>query len=332
MPGSAGSAQDPLTRPQRMVAGLFLLLTVDVIWVASSEFTGYIFHDLHFDKPFFTTYFKTSLFMVYLTGFLFHRPWRVQLAQRGRITPAAAGRHARYARIADEEGNNSNSDDGGDGSGDENRTLLGSPVWVPTNMPSESNKSSDTNDSESEIRPTAAAAAPSSNGSSSRRVRFKDVAQVVEMDPADALYANLARLSYSASLRARAALERAASKLSVEEVLKLALLFCVPWFIGNYSYQAALSHAEAAIVNVLSSSSCLFTLVLSAIFPSEAGDRFTASKLFAVLFSMCGVMLVCYSDLRLEGGFPTGALWTLSGSFFYSVYIVLLRRSGKEQK
>ena len=70
------------------------------------------------------------------------------------------------------------------------------------------------------------------------------------MNPGDALYANLARLSYSASLRAQAALRRAASRLTVGEVLQLALLFCFPWFVGNYCYQAALSDTEAAVVQV----------------------------------------------------------------------------------
>lgn len=68
----------PLSRTQRIVFGLLLLLAVDVIWVASAEFTEYIFHELKYDKPYFSTYFKTSLFVVYLTGFVVFRPWRNQ--------------------------------------------------------------------------------------------------------------------------------------------------------------------------------------------------------------------------------------------------------------
>ena len=61
---------------------------------------------------------------------------------------------------------------------------------------------------------------------------------------------------------------------------------------------------------MLSSSSCLFTLILAAVFPSEEGDRITLSKFSAVCFSMAGVALVCYSDLAVEGGdIPAGALW-----------------------
>ena len=43
-------------------------------------------------------------------------------------------------------------------------------------------------------------------------------AEVVEMNPAEAIAANLARLSYNASLRARAALRRAAARLSIGQV------------------------------------------------------------------------------------------------------------------
>ena len=45
-------------------------------------------------------------------------------------------------------------------------------------------------------------------------------AEVVEMNPAEAIAANLARLSYNASLRARAALRRAAARLSVGQVIE----------------------------------------------------------------------------------------------------------------
>ena len=45
------------------------------------------------------------------------------------------------------------------------------------------------------------------------------------------------------------------------------------------------------------------------------------------------VVLVSYSDINsidgdvtVHSSIPKGALWALSGSFFYSTYIVLLRR------
>jgi len=87
-----------LSKSQRLLLGLLLLLCVNVIWVLSSELTKvsrklllflyittglishsymqYIFINTEFDKPFFTTYFKTSMFMVYLMGFMFSKSWR----------------------------------------------------------------------------------------------------------------------------------------------------------------------------------------------------------------------------------------------------------------
>jgi len=159
-----------------------------------------------------------------------------------------------------------------------------------------------------------------------RKVRFSRVAEVREMSASDALQANLARLSYAASLRAQAALQRAAERLTVTETAQLSLTFTFLFFLGNYSYQLALSFTEAGIVNVLSTSSCLFTLILSALFPSTSSDRLSLTKVVSVLFTISGVILVSYSDLKLEEGIPLGSLWTLSGALFYSTYIVFLRR------
>ena len=55
-------------------------------------------------------------------------------------------------------------------------------------------------------------------------VAFSVQAEVVEMSPAEAIAANLARLSYNASLRARAALRRAAARLSIGQVCPISLL------------------------------------------------------------------------------------------------------------
>ncbi len=39
----------------------------------------YIFDDVNFDKPMFLTAFSTSLFMIYLLGFVFLESWRKEL-------------------------------------------------------------------------------------------------------------------------------------------------------------------------------------------------------------------------------------------------------------
>jgi solute carrier family 35 protein F5 len=60
----------------RRAAGAFLLVLVCVLWVSSSELTQYIFADLAFSRPYFFTWFATSMFQFYLLGFLVCRPWR----------------------------------------------------------------------------------------------------------------------------------------------------------------------------------------------------------------------------------------------------------------
>ena len=106
------------------------------------------------------------------------------------------------------------------------------------------------------------------------------------MSAKEAIHANLARLSYAASMRAQAALERAQNRLTVTETARLALTFSLLWFAGNYSYQAALADTEAGVVNVLSASSCLFTLILSALFPSTSMDSLSLTKMVGVLFTI----------------------------------------------
>jgi len=305
-------------RAQRLALGLLTLLLVDIIWVASSELTEYIFKTQNFNKPFFSTYLKTSLFMLYLPGFLVYKPWREQCQvgiQLRRVRDKQ--REQGYRAItADSDTDQERSDDLGDGDsdvedGEEMRRSLSEPTFLPIRA-ADTKSSAEGTDSEADT--------------GSRKVRFSRVAEVRSMSAAEAIHANLARLSYAASLRAAAALQRAANRLTVAETAQLALSFSLLWFAGNYSYQAALAYTEAGIVNVLSASSCLFTLVLSAIFPSTQLDKLSLTKVVAVLFTVSGVVLVSYSDLKLEEGIPLGSLWTLSGSIFYSSYIVFLRR------
>lgn len=86
------------TRMRKLIFGLFLLLLVDIIWVSSSELTKvndfilllfsptnliyqliqfqYLYENEKFDKPFFCTYFKTSMFTFYLLVLGLISPWK----------------------------------------------------------------------------------------------------------------------------------------------------------------------------------------------------------------------------------------------------------------
>ncbi|XP_055226641.1 solute carrier family 35 member F5-like [Gorilla gorilla gorilla] len=71
----------------------------------------------------------------------------------------------------------------------------------------------------------------------------------------------------------------------------------------------------------------LFTLILAAVFPSKSGDRFTLSKLLAVILSIGGVVLVNLSGSEKSAGRGTiGSIWSLAGAMLYAVYIVMIKR------
>nr|XP_055218754.1 solute carrier family 35 member F5-like [Gorilla gorilla gorilla] len=111
------------------------------------------------------------------------------------------------------------------------------------------------------------------------------------------------------------------------ETTRLSAICCVLWFLANLSYQEALSDTQVAIVNILSSTSGLFTLILAAVFPSNSGDRFTLSKLLAVILSIGGVVLVNLSGSEKSAGRDTiGSIWSLAGAMLYAVYIVMIKR------
>ncbi|XP_049830918.1 solute carrier family 35 member F5 isoform X1 [Schistocerca gregaria] len=280
-----------LNKSQRLLLGLFVLLLVDIIWVSSSELTKYIYHNAEFEKPFFSTYVKTSMFTLYLLGLCIWPPWRNQCSK-----PAT------YMYIdPNVEDENFYS---------EANTSLSDPTYVPIKLPDPSDRSSGTE----------------SDDSSVKSVRFSKLAEVRHMSETDATEALLARLSYQASVRAGEAARRAASKLPLQRVAKVALMFCLLWFLANYTYQVSLAETEAGMVAVLSSTSSLFTLILAALFPSNLGDRFTLSKLVAVTISITGLVVVSLSDLSLEPKLPTGAILALVSAFFYAMYLVFLRR------
>ncbi|CDQ63205.1 unnamed protein product [Oncorhynchus mykiss] len=85
-----GSQGSTVAQRRRMALGVVILLLVDIIWVVSSELTSYIFKRQEYNKPFFSTFTKTSMFVLYLLGFLLWRPWRQQ------CTGSLRGRHAAF--------------------------------------------------------------------------------------------------------------------------------------------------------------------------------------------------------------------------------------------
>ncbi|XP_018587860.1 solute carrier family 35 member F5-like [Scleropages formosus] len=297
----SSSQSSVLAQRRRMALGIIILLLVDVIWVASSELTLYIFKHQDYNKPFFSTFAKTSMFVLYLLGFLVWRPWRQQCSGRlcGRPTAFFADAEA-YLTTCTTDNNLSNS--------------LSEPLYVPV-----------------KFQDAPAEQASNAKGNSERspkkhRVRFSNIMEVRQLPSTQALEAKLSRMSYPAA-KDHESMLKTVGKLTVIEVAKISFFFCFVWFLANLSYQEALSDTQVAIVNMLSSTSGLFTLILAAIFPSNSSDRFTLSKLLAVVLSIGGVALVSFSSSSgsdEEGAL--GILWSLAGAVLYAVYIVMIKR------
>ncbi|XP_054978463.1 solute carrier family 35 member F5 isoform X2 [Sorex araneus] len=271
------SQSSGFTQRRRLALGIVILLLVDVIWVASSELTSYVF--TQYNKPFFSTFAKTSMFVLYLLGFIVWKPWRQQCTRgfRGKHAAFFADAEGYFAACTTDTTMNSS---------------LSEPLYVPVkfhDLPSE--KPENTNvDTEKTPKKS--------------RVRFSNIMEIRQLPSSHALEAKLSRMSYP-TVKDQESLFKTVGKLTATQVAKISFFFCFVWFLANLSYQEALSDTQVAIVNILSSTSGLFTLILAAVFPSNSGDRFTLSKLLAVILSIGGVVLVNLSGSGKSAGRDT---------------------------
>ncbi|XP_037920630.1 solute carrier family 35 member F5 [Hermetia illucens] len=155
-----------------------------------------------------------------------------------------------------------------------------------------------------------------SDDSTIRSVRFSKLAEVREMSSVDASEALMSRLSYSASLRLR-------KQKTHHQTAKAALLYSILYFIGKYSHHTSINSTETPIVTAFSSTSSLFTLILASMFPSTNSDKFSFSKLIAVLINMSGIVLVTVAhDSAFI--FSRECMLSLLNAFFTSLALVYI--------
>lgn len=198
-----------------------------------------------------------------------------------------------------------------------------------------------------------------------RAVRFSKLIEVRQLTEKHAEEHFLSRLSYSAFTRLlynrnqQAQQKHAGAsngtsgsafssyvfkggQLGTKDTAMLAFYFTAIWFTANMSFHMGLRYSEAGLVNVLSSTTPLFTLLLGIIFPSGSStDAISLTKLLGVLLCISSVALLSTTEplspgasstpprnahLSMDGhSVPLGSLWSLGGAFFYAVYIVLMR-------
>ncbi|WWD16448.1 hypothetical protein CI109_100874 [Kwoniella shandongensis] len=126
-------------------------------------------------------------------------------------------------------------------------------------------------------------------------------------------------------------------RLTIRETAEIAAWWSLVWFIANWTVNASLAWTSVASVTILSSTSGFFTLALGRICGVES---LTRTKVFAVVASFIGVLLVTHSDSSLAPSstepnplgtaeFPThpifGDILALLSAAFYAVYVILLK-------
>ena len=294
---------------KRFLLGIFLLIIVDIIWVASAELSIYIFHNENFNKPFFTTYFKTAMFSIYLIGFIFIKRWQVQLfsvCANPKVTKKLLKEVKRFSQ-GDSSAHGINTS--------ENISRSSTPITEGNiTPPTFENMTEDDSSENSEEAPH-------------RKVCFNNVREVRSLAHKHGDAQILARMSQSSINELHSILEVLHGKLSLFETLKLSLMFVFLWILGTLMYQEALAKESAAVTNILSSTSGLFTLILASIFPSSVNDGFTLSKLVSVLVNLGGIFIICWFDPnRPPSTINFGEIYSLLGALFYACYIVLIKR------
>src|SRR5262249_21741975 len=145
----------------------------------STELTEYLYNDKKYNKPFFTTYVKTSLFAVYLLGFIACKSWRQHChqlirslrlsnadihltANGGHCSTSSSGASTPLYSILDSSGDQLNDESLDEENCEPSATddrwqeqVLSEPVWVPIKFSSDtscinSERSSGTDGTESD--------------------------------------------------------------------------------------------------------------------------------------------------------------------------------------
>lgn len=132
--------------------------------------------------------------------------------------------------------------------------------------------------------------------------------------------------------------------LNMRETAKLSLQFSLIWFGANYLMAACLEYTSVASSTILTSTSSIWTLILGSIMHVEG---FSLKKLFGVLASLTGIILISSVDLagkdndenrgtfphKSQGQIAVGDTMALASALMYGAYAVLIKkRIGNEDR
>ncbi|XP_060180363.1 thiamine-repressible mitochondrial transport protein THI74 [Lycium barbarum] len=111
-------------------------------------------------------------------------------------------------------------------------------------------------------------------------------------------------------------------------IAKVSLLICPFWFLAQLTFNLSLKYTTVTSNTILSSSSSLFTFLVSLVF---LGEVFTWVKLFSVLLCMGGTIIVSLGDSKsgtnkVASNPVLGDILSLLSAALYAVYITLIRK------
>lgn len=118
------------------------------------------------------------------------------------------------------------------------------------------------------------------------------------------------------------------------QVAKVSLLVCPFWFLAQLTFNLSLKYTTVTSNTILSSTSSLFTFLVSLAF---LGEAFNWIKLISVLLCMAGTIIVSLADSG--NGVNAIATSPLLGDFLallsaglYAIYITLIRKKLPDEK
>mmetsp|Transcript_53532 Transcript_53532/g.122074 ORF Transcript_53532/g.122074 Transcript_53532/m.122074 type:complete len:339 (+) Transcript_53532:36-1052(+) len=269
----------------RWALGVFFLFIVAALWAGASVLVQYIYDHLHFDEPFVLTYICTSLFAVYLPG------WAL-LTQLGLVENPPW-------RAADHGAGGGGGEGGGGGACSENGGAK-SECWDPAYE-------------------TVSLLDGDADRSEPRVVEEEDVfSPLAERLPDEEAHSPSAPPTRTATVQpagesggeaakgASGAAGGAGGRLVMSHLgtLRVSLLVCPLWFLANWTYNQSLSMTSVTSSTIISTTSTLFSFILSVLF---TGEKFTLLKLFGVALCMAGTVLVTLADATNRGGADNAA-------------------------
>ncbi|EFA81910.1 hypothetical protein PPL_05142 [Heterostelium album PN500] len=284
-----GNSESRAKKVRRHIIGAICVLIVVFLWVFSSILTQIIFTEESFDKPFFLTYFNTSIFSFYLFGFAIKwKKWTsIPISDNNGnrvLDTSVLQSSASMSLINDNDEDQLNAIDDHSGSIQSSSSL--SPPLQPTS--------------------------------------FRD--SIDQMQNKQQIQVDINKSRLRNSNNSNTINNNINNKPhSLKSIIKISAILCPIWFAANYTYNISLDITSVSSNTILSSLSGVFSLFIS-IFLKV--DKFSIEKLLSTLISLSGIVLVSYSDISSENGHDTviGDLLAVVGAFLYGFYCTMIKK------